>query len=58
MTKPKLDLFIVDSTMKPGLLSVRLGPTDKSASGLKKALKDAGFKAGDLVTITLTMRGA
>lgn len=41
-TRPPIRCWIVDSEMAPGLISLR---TD--GSGIKHALRDAGYKAGD-----------
>ncbi len=54
MKKPTVNLVVTKSVTRPTLLSLRLCKDEPSASSLKKALVDAGFKDGDLVTLTLT----
>lgn len=45
----KVTALIVDSTINPGLVSLRA----EDGSNIKRVLLKAGFKAGDIVTIVL-----
>jgi len=50
MSAKRVDCVIVPSERDPGLVSIRFAGGGKAGT-LKRALTDAGFKAGDKVTI-------
>lgn len=48
---PMVQAHIVESTMEPGTLSMRLDAKDRTFTRLRRALQAAGFEPGDVVTI-------
>jgi hypothetical protein len=53
---PALELHLVASYLRPGQLSFRAHPEDRSWRAVFEALEAAGFQAGDVVRVTRISR--
>lgn len=53
MKRPTCTFFVIDSTTEAGRLSFRLQLGDPTATPVLRAIKAAGFKAGDRVKLAL-----
>lgn len=52
MSAKPIRCVVIASTMRPGLLSLRLADKpDESGTAIKRALAAAGFRPGDVVAI-------
>lgn len=53
---PSLELHVVESTNRPGQLSLRISPESVSWTPVFRAMNAMGFEPGDVVRLTLVRR--
>lgn len=52
-----LRAVVIQSTTRPGMLSMRLNEDDATGTSLLRALAEAGFRPGDVVELSLVRSG-
>jgi hypothetical protein len=55
-TLPSLELHVIESTNRPGQLSLRISPESETWSPVFRAMNALGFQPGDVVRLTLVRR--